>query len=144
MGYHFKVQKDGKFLIAHCIELEGCRTQGLSRKELQTNMVEVLTLFLDEPKDSKKMFPEPKRNIKKSSSVVEVYPELRVWFSHNLRQTRLKENISQREAAKRIGISSLSGYQKLEKRANPTIETVARIRRAFPEFDFTIPEAIHV
>ena len=141
MGYHFKVKKDGKFFVASCVELDGCRTQGLSREELETKMIEVLTLFLDEPKDSKKLFPEP-RKVKTSSSLVEVFPEVRVWFSHSLRQTRLKENISQREAAKRVGIKSLSGYQKLEKRANPTIETVAKIKRAFPNFDFEISKAV--
>lgn len=100
-----------------------------------------LSLFLDEPADSKRIIPEPKKRIKKSKNVVDVYPDIKVWFSHCLRQTRMKEKISQREAAKKMGIRSLSGYQKLEKRANPTIETVRKIKKAFPSFD--VSEAMH-
>lgn len=143
MGYHFKVKQDGKYFIASCIELEGCRTQAFNEDELNSNMEEVLSLYLDEPANSKMLFPEPKKRIKKSKYIREVYPETRIWFSHCLRQARLKEKLSQREAAKRIGIKSVSGYQKLEKRANPTIETAVKIKKAFPNFNFNLSELAH-
>jgi len=143
-GYHFKIEKDGKFFIASCVELEGCRTQGKTLDELETSMVEALTLYLDEPVDSKFIFPDPKTGVKTTGELVEVFPDIRVWFSHNLRQLRLKKHLSQREAAEKLGISALSGYQKLEKRANPTIETLAKIKKAFPEFEFELPNALHV
>ena len=62
MFYHFKIHKDGRGgMWAECLELDGCRAQGDSTKELEKNMKEALDLFLSEPLDSDLVFPLPKK-----------------------------------------------------------------------------------
>lgn len=136
MHYHFKITKESQGYSAECIELPGCITQADNRVELDSNMIEALNLYLDEPADSKTTFPLPKKRITGKKTVeVPVHP--RVAFSFALRRTRLRLKLTQREAAERIGITgSLNNYQRLENSttANPVLETLVQIKRAFPDF----------
>jgi antitoxin HicB len=136
MKYHFKISKERKGYSAECVELEGCITQGDSKKELEKNMAEALNLYLDEPFDSKAVFPLPKEKVQ-GNSIVKVAVEPKVAFAFALRRERLRSKLTQREAALKIGITgSLNNYQRLEssKTANPEWETVVKIKSAFPEF----------
>lgn len=136
MRYHFKIKKEKKGFSAVCVELPGCVTQGDDREELQANMEEALNLYLDEPADSKAISPLPRKRMT-GRSIVEVSVQPRIAFAFILRMTRLKENLTQKEAAARIGITgSLNNYQRLENSdtANPVLETLVQIKRAFPEF----------
>lgn len=65
MKYHFKVQKEGKFYWAQCIELKGCITHAASMEELEKNMKEALNLYLQELKGSPDLPPIPTKNVKK-------------------------------------------------------------------------------
>lgn len=136
MHYHFTVTKESKGYSAECIELPGCITQGDTHDALFANMVEALNLYLDEPADSKSTFPLPKKWVR-GKKIVEVPVHPRVAFSFALRRTRLRLKLTQREAAERIGMTgSLNNYQRLENSntANPVLETLVQIKRAFPEF----------
>ena len=136
MNYHFKIKKEKRGFSAQCLELEGCVTQGDSKSELLKNMQEALNLYLDEPADSKAIFPLPRRGLK-GKNVVAVPVEPRVAFAFALRMTRLKHGLTQKMAAHRIGMKgSLNNYQRLENSstANPVLETLVQIRRAFPDF----------
>ena len=46
----------------------------------------------------------------------------------------LVTGLTQKMAAKKLGIDSLYSYQRLEHRANPTLKTIMRVKHAFPEF----------
>lgn len=136
MRYHFKVKKEKKGYSAVCIELPGCVTQGDSREELDSNMEEALNLYLDEPADSKAIYPLPRKRVT-GRAVAEVHVQPRIAFAFLLRMTRLNQRLTQREAATRIGITgSLNNYQRLENSdtANPVLETLVLIKKAFPEF----------
>jgi predicted RNase H-like HicB family nuclease len=136
MKYHFKISKEDKGYSAICIELPGCVTEGDTKEELSRNMEEALNLYLDEPADSKLIFPLPKKRVADRSSV-EVRVGFRVAFAFALRRSRLRKKLTQRQAKELIGITgSLNNYQRLEKArtANPVLETLVKIKLAFPDF----------
>lgn len=132
MRYHFKVH-NGRRPWAECVELEGCVTQGKNRDELERNMKEALNLYLEEPESSSTMFPPPQSR-HGGSDVVSVEVEPSVAFSMQLRQLRLQSRLTQKEAARRLGMRSLYSYQRLERRSNPSLATIKKIKALFPEF----------
>ncbi len=132
MTYHFKVH-DGRIPWAECVELDGCVTQGRDKAELGRNMKEALSLYLEEPENSKAVFPPPRPRVR-GANVVEVEVEPSVAFSAQLRQLRLRSGLTQAEAARRLGMSSLYSYQRLERRPNPSLAMMKKVKRLFPEF----------
>jgi transcriptional regulator with XRE-family HTH domain len=51
-----------------------------------------------------------------------------------LRQIRMRNRLTQKEAARRLGMRSLFSYQRLERRSNPSLATMRKIKTIFPEF----------
>jgi len=134
MKYHFKVRKDRpNGFWGECLELKGCQTQGETEEELLFNMEEALNLYLDEPSDSKLIFPLPKEQ--KGRGIVAVPVQPRIAFAFLLRTARLKHHYTQRHTADLLGFKNISAYQKLEKSktANPGLETLVKVKRVFPE-----------
>ena len=134
MKYHFKLYKETKLYWAECLELNGCLTQGASVLEVRANATEALNLFLDEPEASKVIFPLPSSSHEHQKDVFSVEVNPQIAFALLLRQTRVTMGITQKAAAKRLGIANLYSYQRLEHRANPTLKTMQRVKTAFPEF----------
>jgi antitoxin HicB len=135
MKYHFKLHKEGKGYWAECIELKGCVTQADSLIELKDNLKDVLDLYLDEPEDSKVLFPLPKKRVKGQNIVqVEVNPQIALAFL--LRRERLKKKWTQVVVAKLLGMP-LYSYQRLEnsKTANPEWKTLTKLLQIFPDLD---------
>lgn len=135
MNYHFKIHKEGKGYWGECVELKGCMSQGDNLVDLKNNLKEALDLYLDEPEDSKLIFPLPKRRIKGKNVIpMEVDPQIALAFL--LRNERLKRKWTQKTAAEQLGIP-LYSYQKLEssKTANPEWKTLIKLRRVFPELN---------
>ena len=136
MTYHFRVHdEDG--LWAECIELEGCITQGRDRVELEQNMREALNLYLEEPESSTVVFPAPASELS-GKNVVAVEVDPAIAFSLQLRQLRLRHNMTQREAAERLGMRNLYSYQRLERRSNPSLATIKKIKNLFPDFSLDL------
>ena len=132
MTYHFRTHTEKKLLWAECLELEGCVTQGKSLDELNHNMHEALNLYLEEPDDSNVVFPLPgPRPREKNIATVEV--DSGVAFSMLLRQLRVTRGMTQKEAACQLGMRNLYSYQRLERRSNPSLATLTKIKRLFPE-----------
>jgi antitoxin HicB len=132
LTYHFRTHADEDRLWAECIELEGCVTQGHNRGELEKNMREALGLYLEEPDDSTMIFPPPSTGLfGPDVAAVEVDPA--VAFSMQLRQLRIRSRLTQKEAARRLGMHSLYSYQRLERRSNPTLATIRKVKALFPE-----------
>lgn len=131
MKYHFKIHKEGSGFWAECIELDGCFTQGDSKEELYDNMQDALDTYLTEPETSK-ISPLPSNNIAKSRTIVEVSPSPNVAMGVTIKRARLLRKLTQKEAAKKLGMKSLYSYQRLEKRCNPTLDLIVKILSLFP------------
>lgn len=141
MYYHFKIHKDKDGLWAECIELKGCITQASKNtmNDLFINMEEALNLYLDEPADSKVLFPLPKKNLK-GINIVKVNVNPRIAFALQLRELRIKNNLTQKQVSEKLGFKNIWNYQRLEasKTANPELETLIKIKKTFPEFDINL------
>jgi antitoxin HicB len=130
--YHFRIHRKGG-LWAGCIELEGCVTQGRDRAELQANMQEALNLYLDEPASSKMIFPPPAA-IRESADIVPVEVDPGVAFAVQLRQFRIRNRWTQKDVARQLRMRNVYSYQRLERKANPSLSTMKRVKRLFPDF----------
>jgi len=136
MHYHFKIHRESKGYWAECVELNGCVTQGDTKAELKANMEEALNLYLNEPDDSKVIFPLPKRSVRtRNVEIVPVNPNIA--FAFLLRRARLQRKMTQKKAAEALGMKNLWSYQKLErgKTANPALKTIAALKEVFPRLN---------
>ena len=138
MQYHFRIHKAGKGELgfwAQGMELDGCFTQGDTQEELDFNLQEALNLHLDEPEDSKHIFPPPDPSLK-GRNIVAVPVDPQIAFAMQVRQSRLKNKWTQKEAAKALGMKNIFSYQRLEssKTANPELSTLIRLCTVFPDF----------
>jgi predicted RNase H-like HicB family nuclease/DNA-binding XRE family transcriptional regulator len=135
MKYHFKIHKEKDGFWAKCIELSGCITQADSMKELHENMQEALNLYVEEPENSKKLAALPDESISPSRSIVEVQLDPSIAFSFMVRYNRIKNGLTQQQAANKLGFENVYSYQRLEnKKCNPTFRTLSQIKNTFPEF----------
>lgn len=136
MKYHFKVHEEKDGYWAECIELEGCATQAETREELTLNMAEALNLYLNEPADSKILFPMPASNVR-GKNIVEISVEANVAFALLLRQTRLKHNYTQKKVSELLGMKNIYNYQRLEnpKTSNPALSTLVKLKKVLPDLD---------
>jgi antitoxin HicB len=146
MKYHFRITKldDGRFL-AQSIEHFYCAVCDDSLSILKTRLYVALHRFLSVP-PSDSIFASPLRL---------TFNEIAEYYSHNslevlavavkpstafaltLRRLRANRGLCQREVAKRLGMRSLSHYQRLEdpRFANPTLDTLDRLQRLHPKFN---------
>ena len=136
MKYHFKTHLREQECWAECLELEGCVTQGRDIEDLKLNAYDALNLYLEEPEDSKVVFPLPKAISATRKDVFEVEVEPQIAFSFLLRQTRVAHGLTQKAMAKKLKMENLYSYQRLERRANPTLSTVKKIMNIIPDFPF--------
>lgn len=138
MKYHFRVRKEKDGFSAQCIELEGCITEGDTVKELETNMAEALNLYVFESEDSKDLAALSDQSIKTSAHVVEVALDPEIAFSFLLRHHRIKNKLTQQQAAQKMGFKNVYSYQRLEKKCNATIELIAKVKKLFPKFSIDL------
>lgn len=135
MEYHFKIHKEKSGFWAQCLELEGCITEADSMEELYRNMEEALNLYVQEPEGSKDLAVLPNESIKTSKNVVRVTLDPEIAFAFMVRYYRLKQGMTQREVAKKMGFETLYSYQRLEaKRCNPSLKIISKIKKVFPDF----------
>lgn len=132
MRYHFKVHKEKEGFWAECIELPGCVTQAPTKEELDLNMQEALNLYLEEVEDYEYLAPLPKASIKESRNVIEVPVDPSVALAFSIRYQRIKQGLTQREAADQLGMKAIYSYQRLEKRCNPTLDLIYKLVLLFP------------
>ncbi len=135
MKYHFKIHRDTDGLWAECVELDGCHTQAETEKELYKNMKEVLDLYLDEPDESIRIAPLPKIKLK-SKNIAEIEVNPKIAFSLYMKHLRNKHNFTQQQLADMLGMKNIYSYQRLEKKSNPSLDMLARVKKIYPEFNF--------
>jgi len=142
MKYHFRVHKEktGGFW-AEGIELTGCASQGKNLSELKINITEALNIYLAEPESSSHIFPLPRKKMADKKNIIQVEVEPGIAFSVMLKKARLERKLTQKQAAKLLGITgSLYKYQRLEdpKNSNPELKTLVLVKRAFPEIELDL------
>ncbi|MDR1179493.1 MAG: helix-turn-helix domain-containing protein, partial [Spirochaetales bacterium] len=120
---------------AECLELDGCTTRADNRKELHKNCEEALNLFLEEPNVSKIVFPLPNDSLDDERDTIKIQVDLEIALAVLLRNYRINSNMTQKQAAKMLGMKNMYSYQRLEKRSNPTLNIINRIHAIFPEIE---------
>ena len=115
--------------------MPGCRTQAETRDELPAACEESLNLYLEEPQDSKVVFPLPDDLLDADPSFlgIEVEPDLALAVL--LRFHRHSSRLTQKQVADMLGMKNIYSYQRLEKRSNPTLALIKKIHRLFPEIN---------
>jgi predicted RNase H-like HicB family nuclease/DNA-binding XRE family transcriptional regulator len=135
MKYHFKVHKEKAGFWAECLELNGCITQADTQEELYKNGEEALNLFLEEPIDSKIIFPLPDTSLDIEKNIIEIQVEPEIALAVLLRNHRLNSNMTQKQVAEMLGMKNIYSYQRLEKKSNPTLTIINKIHTIFPEIE---------
>jgi antitoxin HicB len=109
--------------------------------ELDKNMHEALNLYIEEPKDSKKLAALPDESISLSRNVVEVQVDPSIAFAFMVRYNRIQHGLTQQEVSDRLGFDRIYSYQRLEdKKCNPTLKTLSMLKKVYPDFsiDFAL------
>ncbi len=75
-------------------------------------------------------FPLPQMN--KDNDVIEVPVDPRIGLSVLLKNYRIKNKYTQKEVAGKLGMKSLYSYQRLERKSNPNLETLRKLKQVFP------------
>jgi predicted RNase H-like HicB family nuclease len=132
MHYHFKIHKETDAIWAECIELNGCSSQGDNIEHLKKMMKEALNLYLDEPVDSTIDLSLPDDRIK-GKNIVRVPVEPSIAFSLTVKYYRKKKHLSQKQMTELLKMKNIFSYQRLEKRTDPKLSTIMKIKKIFPE-----------
>lgn len=135
MKYHFKYHKEENGYWAECCEIDGCVTQANSLDDLRTNCSEALNLMLDEPDNSNVTFSLPDENLNGKRNIINIEVEPEIAFSVLLKNYRINHNITQKEAANILQMKNIYSYQRLERKANPSLLIMKKIKTAFPEIN---------
>jgi antitoxin HicB len=133
MKYHFKIHRDSDALWAECIELDGCHTQANTEDELYKYMKEVLDGYLDEPEGSERIAPLPRESVK-GKNIVEVPVDPKIAFGLYMKHLRREHEFTQKQVADMLGMKNLYSYQRLEKKSNPSLEMLEKVKQVYPEF----------
>ncbi|MDR0910954.1 MAG: type II toxin-antitoxin system HicB family antitoxin [Spirochaetaceae bacterium] len=140
MHYHFRVHDDSDGLWAECVELKGCFSCNDTSKGqttidvLKANCEEALECYLyTDEKDEKRQIPMPNTVLDKKSDLLQIQVEPKTTFSLLMRYYRTQAKLTQAKAAKLLGMKNLYSYQRLERKANPTLSTMQKIKDVFPD-----------
>jgi len=136
MKYHFKIHKEKSGYWAQGVEITWANTQGNTLEELRANMKEVLELCLEEPDQGSSFVPPLPQHSVRGRNIVEVSPDPNIALAMLVRRHRILNQMTQRQAAQKLGIKHFSQYQRMEKGATaiPELETLAKLKRLFPKF----------
>ena len=132
MNYHFKIHKERGGYWAECLELSGCSTQAESLEELAASAREALNLYLEEPENSSVSFALPQRR-HRDADLLEVPVDPQLALSVLLRSFRARHNYTQKEIAAKLGMRNVYSYQRLERRSNPSLSTLQKLKEVFPD-----------
>lgn len=146
MRYHFRVlfSDDGKFVV-QSIEFFHCATSIVRIEDAEQVASRILHRFLSQPRFDY-FYSAPREGTFEeivaqfgfgAVKVFSVPVEPATAFATTLRRLRSHRCLSQEQAARRLGIKNRSAYQRLEDplRANPTLNTIVRLRKVFPNFN---------
>ena len=131
MVYHFKIHTEDSGFWAECLELDGCSTEGDTLEELAANAEEALNLYVEETEDSPVTHPLPQKSSAEDVMEVPVDPQLAL--SVLLRRLRAEHHFTQKDVANKLGMKNIFSYQRLERRSNPSLNTLQKLKEVFPD-----------
>lgn len=138
MFYHFKIKKLCGGYMAECLEIPDCETQAEDIETLKQKMKTKLNNYIIHTSGYNSIIPLPMESIDyvnmKDCELFNVKVNQDLVFSLLLKNTRLKNHKTQREMAKILNYNHVSGYNRLEKYANPTLSTLYKILEILPDF----------
>ncbi len=132
MKYHFKVHAEVNGFWGECCELAGCVSQGNTLEDLKTACQEALNLFLEEPDDSRIVFPLPDDSLDTNRKLEKIPVDPEIALAVLLRDYRSSMKLTQKQAAGMLGMKNVYSYQRLEKKSNPTLSLISKIHTVFP------------
>jgi predicted RNase H-like HicB family nuclease len=123
MKYHFKVHKEKSGFWAECLELNACITQADTQEELYKNCEEALNLFLEEPIDSKIIFPLPDNSLDGEDGIIKIEVEPEIALAVILKSYGINSNMTQKQPAEMSRMKNIYTYKRVEKKSNPISKT---------------------
>jgi Uncharacterized conserved protein len=133
MNYHFTVNKEENGFWAECCELPGCVAESDSLAGLSKECKESLNLYLEEPNDSKIIFPLPDISLDENKKLLLIAVEPEIALAVLLRYYRSNSKLTQKQVSQMLGMKNVYSYQRLEKRSNPTLNVIKKIHTVFPD-----------
>jgi antitoxin HicB len=133
--FRYKIEPDGHF-FARCLDFSICSAAGANLEELKANAERALHDDLTVPPNTCIYLTPRTAANPLERNVFSVIVRPGAAFALSLRELRTQRVLFQRQVARKLGMH-LSAYQRLEDplRANPTLETIARVREIFPKLD---------
>ncbi len=115
-------------------DLPGCLTYGETLEDAKKNAVEALTGYLSSVEVREQEIPSMTPIKHGTDDMYYIFPETNVAFSIWLKNTRLMQGLTQKEAAEKIGIKYQS-YQRYERpeTSNPTLKMIEKFQILFNE-----------
>ena len=115
-------------------DLPGCLTYGVTFEDAQINAAEALTGYLASIEVREQGIPSMTPIRQGENNMYYIFPETNVAFSIWLKKTRIKQGMTQKEAAEKMGIK-YQAYQRYEKpeTSNPTLKMLEKFQKLFGE-----------
>ena len=133
MTYHFIVHTEDNGFWAESCELSGCVAEANTLLELKKACEESLDLYLEEPTDSKMVFPLPDSTLDTKENVLSVLIDPEIALAVLLRHYRSRSKLTQKQVSELLGMKNVYSYQRLEKKSNPTLHVIKKLHKVFPE-----------
>jgi len=133
MMYHFKIHKEENGFWAESCELSGCVSQANTLPELKKVCEEALNLYLEEPSDSKMVFPLPDSTLDTNKELLSVSVDPEIALAVLLRHYRSSSKLTQKQVSEMLGMKNVYSYQRLERKSNPTLHVMKKIHTVFPD-----------
>ena len=133
MMYHFKIHKEEHGFWAESYELSGCVSQANTLSELKKACEEALNLYLEEPSDSKMVFPLPDSALDAGTELLSVPVDPEIALAVLLRHYRSSSKLTQKQVSEMLGMKNVYSYQRLERKSNPTLHVMKKIHTVFPD-----------
>jgi len=133
MIYKFQIHAEDSMYWGECRELPGCVSQGTTQEELKINLAEALNLYLEESRDSEVHGTLPSNDVILDSAYLSIPVDPEIAFGLLLRAARQAAKLTQKQVAERLGMKNLYSYQRLERRSNPTLSLLKKIKQIFPQ-----------
>ena len=120
-------------------DLPGCLTYGETLEDAKKNATEALTGYLASIEVREQGIPYISQIKHNKNNLYYIRPDSNVAFSIWIKESRLKQGMTQKEAAEKIGIK-YQAYQRYERpeTSNPTLKMIEKFQKLFGENILTI------
>lgn len=122
MVYRAKITEEGKYWLAEFPDCPGCQTFGETKAEVLSMAKEALEGWLEAHLVTGRVPPKPR---KKTGAAIRVSPSL--GFVLQIRWLREEHGWSQKDLARRVGVSQQAIAKIEDPDSNPTLDTLSKV-----------------